>query len=38
MKMENNITADLAGTVTDVKVAVGDSVGSGDVIVHIDPA
>ncbi len=38
MKMENNITADVAGTVADLKVAVGDSVGSGDVVMHIDPA
>ena len=36
MKMENNIAADKAGTVTEVKVAPGDSVGSGDVVVVID--
>ena len=36
MKMENNITADKAGTVNEVKVAAGDSVGSGDVVVVID--
>jgi acetyl-CoA/propionyl-CoA carboxylase biotin carboxyl carrier protein len=36
MKMENNIAADKAGTVTDIKVAPGDSVGSGDVVVNIE--
>ncbi|WP_307781219.1 acetyl-CoA carboxylase biotin carboxylase subunit [Rhabdothermincola sediminis] len=36
MKMENNINADKAGTVKDVKVAPGDSVGSGDVVAVID--
>ena len=38
MKMENNINADASGTVTEVKVAPGDAVGSGDVVVVIDPA
>ena len=36
MKMENNITADKAGTVTEIKVAPGDSVGTGDVVVVIE--
>lgn len=36
MKMENNITAEKAGTVKEIKVAVGDSVGSGDVVVVIE--
>jgi acetyl-CoA/propionyl-CoA carboxylase biotin carboxyl carrier protein len=36
MKMENNIAADKGGTVTDIKVGPGDSVGSGDVVVVID--
>ncbi len=36
MKMENNIPAEKAGTVTAVKVAVGDSVGSGDIVIEID--
>ena len=36
MKMENNITADAAGTVKELKVAAGDSVGSGDVVAIID--
>ncbi len=35
MKMENNIAADKAGTVTEIKVSAGDSVGSGDVVVII---
>ena len=29
MKMENHVTADSSGTVTEVRVAVGDSVGAG---------
>jgi acetyl-CoA/propionyl-CoA carboxylase biotin carboxyl carrier protein len=36
MKMENNISADKAGTVTEIKVGPGDSVGSGDVVIVID--
>ncbi len=36
MKMENNIAADKAGTVSEIKVAAGDSVGAGDVVVVID--
>jgi acetyl-CoA/propionyl-CoA carboxylase biotin carboxyl carrier protein len=36
MKMENNITAEKAGTVKEIKVAAGDSVGAGDVVVVID--
>jgi acetyl-CoA/propionyl-CoA carboxylase biotin carboxyl carrier protein len=36
MKMENNITAEKAGKVTAVKVAVGDSVGAGDIVVEIE--
>ena len=35
MKMENNINADRSGTVTEIKVAPGQSVGSGDVVVVI---
>lgn len=34
MKMENNITAEFAGKVTAVKVAVGDQVQSGQVLVE----
>ncbi|MCB1006325.1 MAG: acetyl-CoA carboxylase biotin carboxyl carrier protein subunit, partial [Acidimicrobiales bacterium] len=36
MKMENNIAADKAGTISDLKVAAGDSVGAGDVVAVID--
>ena len=36
MKMENNIAADKSGTVKEIKVATGDSVGSGDVVVVIE--
>jgi acetyl-CoA/propionyl-CoA carboxylase biotin carboxyl carrier protein len=36
MKMENNIAADKAGTVKEIKVAPGDSVGSGDVVIVIE--
>jgi acetyl-CoA/propionyl-CoA carboxylase biotin carboxyl carrier protein len=35
MKMENNIAAEKAGTVTDIKVSPGDTVGAGDVVVVI---
>ena len=35
MKMENNIAADRAGTVKDVKVEPGQSVGSGDIVIVI---
>jgi len=35
MKMENNISTEKAGTVKDIKVATGDSVGSGDVVAVI---
>ncbi len=38
MKMENNISSDVAGTVSAVKVSVGDSVGAGDVVVIVTPA
>ncbi|MEO7372055.1 MAG: biotin/lipoyl-containing protein, partial [Ilumatobacteraceae bacterium] len=35
MKMENQIAADRAGTVKEIKVAAGDTVGAGDVVVVI---
>ena len=35
MKMENNVNAEKAGTVTEVRVAAGESVGPGDVIAVI---
>jgi acetyl-CoA/propionyl-CoA carboxylase biotin carboxyl carrier protein len=36
MKMENNITAGKAGTVTEVRVEPGATVGSGDIVVVIE--
>jgi len=36
MKMENNISAEKGGTVKEIKVGVGDSVGSGDVVATIE--
>ena len=36
MKMENNIAADKSGTVNEVKVTAGQSVGSGDVVIVIE--
>ena len=35
MKMENQIVADKAGVVTEIKVTAGDTVGAGDVVVVI---
>ena len=35
MKMENQISTDMAGTVRDIKVRAGDTVGAGDVVVVI---
>jgi acetyl-CoA/propionyl-CoA carboxylase, biotin carboxylase, biotin carboxyl carrier protein len=35
MKMENQITAEKAGTVKEIKVSQGDTVGAGDVVVVI---
>ena len=36
MKMENNVTAEKAGTVKEVRVEAGQSVGGGDVVVVIE--
>ncbi|HEX4540302.1 MAG TPA: acetyl-CoA carboxylase biotin carboxylase subunit [Acidimicrobiales bacterium] len=36
MKMENNVNADRAGTVSEIRVAAGDAVGPGDVIAVIE--
>jgi acetyl-CoA/propionyl-CoA carboxylase biotin carboxyl carrier protein len=36
MKMENNINADKSGTVKEIKVAPGQSVGSGDIVIVIE--
>ena len=38
MKMENNISAQISGTVTALHVGVGDLVGSGDVVATISDA
>ena len=35
MKMENQINAETAGTVKEIKVAAGDTVGGGDVLAVI---
>ena len=35
MKMENHINAEKAGTVSEVRVSPGDTVGPGDVLVVI---
>ena len=37
MKMENQINADIAGTIKEIKVAAGDTVGGGDILVVIEP-
>ncbi|CAN5910121.1 acetyl/propionyl/methylcrotonyl-CoA carboxylase subunit alpha [soil metagenome] len=37
MKMENNVPADVAGTVAEVKVEAGQAVGAGDIAVVITP-
>ena len=36
MKMENQINAEKAGTVKEIKVAAGATVGGGDVVAVID--
>ncbi len=36
--MENNITADISGTLTELRVAAGQGVGPGDVVAIIEPA
>ena len=36
MKMENQINADKAGTVKEIQVAAGDTVGGGDVLAVIE--
>jgi acetyl-CoA/propionyl-CoA carboxylase, biotin carboxylase, biotin carboxyl carrier protein len=35
MKMENHINAERSGTITEIRVAAGDSVGTGDVLAII---
>ena len=36
MKMENNINADKTGSVVDIKVNPGDTVGAGDIVAVIE--
>jgi acetyl-CoA/propionyl-CoA carboxylase biotin carboxyl carrier protein len=36
MKMENHINAERSGTIAEIRVAAGDSVGTGDVLAIID--
>jgi biotin carboxyl carrier protein len=36
MKMENHISAETAGTVKEIRVSVGDTVGAGDVVAVIE--
>jgi biotin carboxyl carrier protein len=36
MKMENHISAEKSGTVAEVRVAEGDTVGTGDVLLVIE--
>jgi biotin carboxyl carrier protein len=36
MKMENHINAETSGTVKEIRVAAGDAVGAGDVLVIIE--
>jgi acetyl-CoA/propionyl-CoA carboxylase biotin carboxyl carrier protein len=36
MKMENQINAEKAGTIKELKVAAGDTVGGGDVLAIIE--
>ena len=38
MKMENQINADIAGTIAEIKVTPGQTVGGGDVVAKITPA
>ena len=36
MKMENQINAEKAGTIKEIKVAAGDTVGGGDIVAVIE--
>jgi biotin carboxyl carrier protein len=36
MKMENHINAERGGTVKEVRVTAGDTVGTGDVLIVIE--
>ena len=35
MKMENQIPAEKSGTIAEIKVSVGDTIGAGDVVAVI---
>ena len=35
MKMENHINAERSGTIAEIRVAAGDSVGTGDILAII---
>jgi len=35
MKMENHINAETSGTVTEIRVDEGDTVGTGDILVVV---
>ncbi|MBA2281719.1 MAG: biotin/lipoyl-binding protein, partial [Acidimicrobiia bacterium] len=36
MKMENNVAADKAGTITEIKVVPGQAVANGDIVAIIE--
>ena len=36
MKMENHINAETGGTVREIRVSAGDTVGTGDVLIVIE--
>jgi acetyl-CoA/propionyl-CoA carboxylase biotin carboxyl carrier protein len=36
MKMENHINAESGGTVREIRVGAGDTVGTGDVLIVIE--
>jgi biotin carboxyl carrier protein len=36
MKMENNVNAEKAGRVAEIKVSAGDTVSAGDVVARIE--
>jgi acetyl-CoA/propionyl-CoA carboxylase biotin carboxyl carrier protein len=38
MKMENQINSDVSGTVAEIKVSAGDTVGGGDTVMVITPS
>ena len=36
MKMENHVNAETAGTVSEIRVGEGDTVGTGDILVVVE--